>query len=53
MQYLQDLQHYEDRYDLWTIEQCIRQTDMLRKVSKVEINENGTTAILDISGGKR
>lgn len=34
MQYLQDLQHYEDRYDLWTIEQCLRQIEMLRKVSK-------------------
>lgn len=34
MQYLQDIQHYEDRYDIWTIEQCLRQIEMLRKVSK-------------------
>ncbi len=33
MRYLEDLQHYEDRYDLWTIEQCLDEIKMLQRVA--------------------
>lgn len=32
MQYLQDLQVYEGRYDLMTIEDCLRNIDLLKEV---------------------
>ena len=32
MQYLEDLQHYEDRYDLWTIEKCLGHIETLKRV---------------------
>lgn len=33
MQYLEDLQHYEDRYDLMTIEHCLEHLDLLKGVA--------------------
>lgn len=34
MQYLQSKQHYEDRYDLHTIEECLEQISTFREVGK-------------------
>lgn len=33
MRYLEDLQHYEDRYDLWTIELCLKEIEILQRVA--------------------
>ena len=34
MEYLRDLQYYEDQYDLYTIKECLRHVDLLRNTSK-------------------
>ncbi len=34
MRYLKDLQHYEDRYDLWTIERCLEELELLQSVAE-------------------
>jgi len=33
MRYLEDLQHYEDRYDLSTIELCLKEIGVLQRVA--------------------
>ena len=35
MQYLQDQQYYEDRYDLLAIERCLDKAEFINKVAKI------------------
>lgn len=53
MQYLQDQQYYEDRYDLLTIELCLSKIDFINKVAKDSLKspEIQNTPIEEINKG--
>lgn len=53
MQYLQDQQYYEDRYDLLTIERCLDKAEFINKVAKDSLKSPDiqNTSIEEINKG--